>query len=251
MVVGIDKFRNYFAGHESKYAIVGGTACDLLFDQAGLEFRATKDIDMVLCIEVADAAFIKTFMTFLDDGGYQARERSSGKKEFYRFHRPKVGWPHMIEIFSRRPETLDPTFTASLAPIPHDEETISLSAILLDDNYYSALQNAKHNVDGITIIDETLLIPLKAHAYINLVECRERGEGVKDNDIKKHLNDVFRLAQLLAADADIAISKPIQDDLSEFLSQAEKIETLNPEDFGVNLTRDEGIALLRSAYRLA
>ena len=30
MVTGIDTFREHFAGHEDQYAIIGGTACDLL-----------------------------------------------------------------------------------------------------------------------------------------------------------------------------------------------------------------------------
>ena len=88
MVAGIEKFREYFAAHEDQYAIIGGAACDLLFNAAGLNFRATKDIDMVLCVEVVDAAFGTTFGAFLDAGGYQARERSDGTKEFYRFHLP-------------------------------------------------------------------------------------------------------------------------------------------------------------------
>ena len=48
MVTGIDRFREYFAAHEDQYVIMGGAACDLLFDSAGLDFRATRDIDMVL-----------------------------------------------------------------------------------------------------------------------------------------------------------------------------------------------------------
>ena len=54
MVTGIDRFREYFVAHEDQYAIIGGAACDLLFDSAGLDFRATRDIDMVLCVEVVD-----------------------------------------------------------------------------------------------------------------------------------------------------------------------------------------------------
>ena len=88
MVTGIDKFREHFAAHEGQYAIIGGTACDLLFNAAGLDFRATKDIDMVLCVEVVDTEFGRAFYAFLDAGGYQARERSDGRREFYRFHRP-------------------------------------------------------------------------------------------------------------------------------------------------------------------
>ena len=43
MVIGIDKFRDHFAGYEEQYALIGGAACDLIFTDAGLEFRSTKD----------------------------------------------------------------------------------------------------------------------------------------------------------------------------------------------------------------
>ena len=64
MVVGIDKFREHFAGHEDQYALIGGTACDLLFANAGIDFRATKDFDMVLCVEAVDAVFAAAFAGF-------------------------------------------------------------------------------------------------------------------------------------------------------------------------------------------
>lgn len=32
---GIDKFRERFAGHEGEYVLIGGSACDLLFGEAG------------------------------------------------------------------------------------------------------------------------------------------------------------------------------------------------------------------------
>ena len=51
MVRGIDSFRDWFRGYEGQYAIIGGTACDLLMSEEGLDFRATNDIDLVLIIE--------------------------------------------------------------------------------------------------------------------------------------------------------------------------------------------------------
>jgi hypothetical protein len=36
VVAGLDKFREFFAGYEGRYALIGGTACDLLFAEAGL-----------------------------------------------------------------------------------------------------------------------------------------------------------------------------------------------------------------------
>lgn len=249
MVTGIGTFREYFAAHENQYAIIGGTACDLLFDAAGLGFRATRDIDMVLCVEALDAAFARAFDRFLDAGGYRARERSTGKKEFYRFHRPTdPDFPFMIEIFSRKPDSLVLAEGAILTPIPLEEEIVSLSAILLDEDYYRSLTAAKRRVSGVTIIDETLLIPFKAHAFLDLTARSRAGERVSSNNIRKHRNDVFRLAQLLPRDAIVDVPDRIRDDLKVFIDMVHADKTLDPRAFDVPFTRKEGVGLLRSAY---
>jgi hypothetical protein len=249
MVAGIEKFREYFAGREEHYAIIGGAACDLLFDEAGLAFRATKDIDMVLCVEVVDAALGAAFKAFLDAGGYQARERSDGKKEFYPFHKPKdQSFPFMIELFSRKPGTLKLPDDAGLTPTTVEEDVVSLSPILLDKGYYNTLQTAKRQMDGATVIDETLLVPFKARAVLDLTARAAAGEKIDAKNIKKHRNDVFRLAQLLPMDASIAMADPVREDLREFFDLAMADATLDPKGFDVQLACDEAIALLRSAY---
>ena len=48
MIVGFESFRRWFQGYEDQYVIIGGTACSLLMSDEGREFRATKDIDLVL-----------------------------------------------------------------------------------------------------------------------------------------------------------------------------------------------------------
>ena len=106
MVKGLERFREHFKGHEASYALIGGAACDILFGEAGLSFRATKDFDIVLCVEVVGAEVGTVFADFLEVGGYRARERSTGRREFYRFHRPADDtFPAMIELFARRPDT--------------------------------------------------------------------------------------------------------------------------------------------------
>ena len=57
IVTGIDSFKEWFKGNEEQYAIIGGTACDILITEEGLDFRATKDIDLVLIIEALDVNF--------------------------------------------------------------------------------------------------------------------------------------------------------------------------------------------------
>jgi hypothetical protein len=251
MVAGIDKFREHFAKYENHYALIGGTACHLLFTEAGLSFRATKDIDMVLCVEVVDAAFGQALKTFLDAGGYQAREKSTGGREFYRFHKPTAkDFPFMLELFARKSELITLADEAKLTPIPVEEDVVSLSAILLNDAYYDALQAAKRSVDGVTVLDETLLIPFKAHAFLDLAARAAAGEKIDSSNIKKHRKDVFRLVQLLPKNASVEITDSIRADLRKFLEADAADGGVNMKDLGIALTRDEALALLRSAYGL-
>ena len=37
MVPGIDSFKEWFKGSEEQYAIIGGTACDILMTEGGLD----------------------------------------------------------------------------------------------------------------------------------------------------------------------------------------------------------------------
>lgn len=71
MVTGIDSFKEWFKGSEEQYAIIGGTACDILMTEEGLDFRATKDIDLVLIIEAVDANFGKKFWKYVKQAGYE------------------------------------------------------------------------------------------------------------------------------------------------------------------------------------
>ena len=57
MVTGIDSFIEWFRGYEEYYTIIGGTACDILMSEAGLDFRATKDIDLVVIVEAVNVDF--------------------------------------------------------------------------------------------------------------------------------------------------------------------------------------------------
>lgn len=64
-------------------------------------------------------------------------------------------------------------------------------------SYYDALQSATRELEGVTVIDETLLIPFKARAILDLTARAQAGESVGSKNIRKHRNDVFRLVRLL------------------------------------------------------
>lgn len=99
MVHGLEKFKEYFAGYTNQYVFIGGTACDILMEDIGVPFRATKDLDIVLIVEALDVSFGETFWKFIEEGGYKYREKSTGESRFYRFSGPsRPEYPKMIEI---------------------------------------------------------------------------------------------------------------------------------------------------------
>lgn len=249
MVAGIDKFREYFAGQEEKYAIIGGSACDIIFDAAGLPFRATKDIDMVICVEIIDPDFGKQFEGFLMAGGYQAHQRSEQRPQFHRFSKPKnEAFPFMLELFSRAPERLDLPEGAVLAPVEVEEDIVSLSAILLDNDYFKALLAFRRVENGISILDERLLIPFKAKAFLDMAERKKAGQAIDQKHIDKHLRDVFRLLQLLAPDERIPLPDAIRGDLSRFIIEVGEVAAFDPKSLKLPFTLQEGLERLGAIY---
>ena len=89
MVKGLEVFREHFRNFADRYVLIGGTACDIAMTGAGLPFRATKDLDIVLFVEALDSAFVRAFWEFVRTGGYEVQEKSTGEMQFYRFQKPK------------------------------------------------------------------------------------------------------------------------------------------------------------------
>ena len=220
MVHGLEKFKEYFCDHTSQYVFIGGTACDILMDELGASFRATKDLDIVLIIEVLDASFGETFWRFIEDGGYDHREKETDKNQFYRFSNPKdKTFPKMVELFSKLPNEFDLAFDTGLTPIHIDESIVSLSAILLNADYYDLLAKGKRIVNGFSIIDLETVILFKIKAWLDMKERKEAGESVDTNNIRKHKNDVFRLLANVSPTSRIESSRDIQNDVMQFIEQ--------------------------------
>ena len=89
MVRGLEIFKEFFRDYQEQYVLIGGAACDIVFANAELSFRATKDLDMVLIIEALTSEFGHRFWEFVSEGGYENRVKSNGAPQFYRFDKPK------------------------------------------------------------------------------------------------------------------------------------------------------------------
>jgi len=218
MVRGLDLFRERFKKFEGSFTLIGGAACDEWFASEGLQFRATKDLDIVLIIEVLDPAFIGAFRAFVKEGEYEIRERIAEPPVLYRFAKPKnEKFPSALELFSRKPEGLDLEEGQEIVPLKAGSDHHSLSAILVDEDYYSLIQKHKDVRDGLPCANATALIPLKAHAWLDLTNRKAKGEEIDSAKITKHRNDVFRLAGTLPGEPGPKLPKTITADLDRFL----------------------------------
>ena len=220
MVAGIESFKEWFREYKDHYVIIGGTACDILMAEEGMDFRATKDIDLVLIVEAISADFGRVFWEYVKAGGYQHCNKSSGVPQFYRFSHPlSKQYPAMIELFTRRLDAVPLPEDAVLTPLPMDDDISSLSAILLDDDYYNFLKAGKINAAGVTILDAAYLIPFKAKAWLDLSERKASGEHVDSKNIRKHKNDIFRLTELIDPSVFVSMPESVWEDIHIFIER--------------------------------
>ncbi|BAK47236.1 hypothetical protein CXIVA_12700 [Clostridium sp. SY8519] len=220
MVRGFQSFKEWFLGYEDQYTVIGGVACDLLMENAGQEFGATKDLDMVLMVEALTPGFVSKFWEYIREAGYEHQNKSTGNVQFYRFTNPKDrSWLYMIELFSRKPDEVFLSGEPVLTPIPVEEEISSLSAILLDETYYAFLSDGRIVIDGVPVLEVKHLIPFKAKAYIDNVMRKENGGQIDSKNIRKHKNDVFRLLLMLSDnETELLLPEAIRKDMLLFVS---------------------------------
>jgi len=252
MVEELEFFREYFKNHSDKYVLIGGIANYLIMKNAGLTPRVTKDLDIVLIVEVLEDSFVKQFWEFIKEGQYEKRQKSSGERRFYRFHTPQdTRFPKMLELFSRLPDSLDYNGERHLTPIPTNDEVSSLSAILLDEEYYALIKTGTTKYDDIPILAPKQLILFKAKAWLDLTDKKRKGKEISDSDIKKHCNDVIKLVRVISPEPILVLSRTVYDDFQKFISEIEKLE-FNLTQLGYNkkMSITDITSLLKAMYKV-
>ena len=250
MVRGVEIFKEHFSKYTGQYVFIGGPACDIILGKIGVDFRATKDLDVVLLIEALDRNFVEDFIHFVEEGGYQHVKKGTSDNQFYRFEKPaQPQFPYMIELFSRKPDALS-EFDIRLAPIHVSDDVISLSAILLDEEYCVLLQEGVVEVDGISVLDLAYLVLFKMKAWLDLSARKMAGEKIDSKNIKKHKNDVFRLAANMDKNVKLTIPDAVREDVKRFMDEAEK-EPVDLKNLGIkNIAYEEILNVIYRCYRL-
>lgn len=249
MVVGLEMFRDRFAAYADHYVLIGGVACSLALEHAGVGFRSTSDLDIVLCAEAQSPEFVAEFWRFIEEGKYEVQQKGE-KKQFFRFKKPKTeGFPRELELFSRLPDALEHDGTGPFTPVPIDADVASLSAILLDSGYYEFLQSGRTTIQGLPTVDAVHLIPLKARAWLDMTHRKAMGENIDSDKIRKHKLDVFRLYAIIEPELDAEIPPQIKADMQEFLTRmaSEDID-LKVATGLATLSKEEVLAAIQKSY---
>ena len=222
MVTGLDRWREYFGEYKDKYVLIGGAACNLLEEELDMNPRATKDLDLILVVEALTPDFGSRLWDFIKHANYTNRNigENEDKHEYYRFTNPQdKTYPKQIELFARNTGILNLPADAHLEPISLGENLSSLSAILMDNDYYSFTIEHSRNIEDIHIANPEALICLKAKAYIEMLERNEKGERVDNRDIEKHKKDIFRLVAMLPQDSHFNLPEKLRNDMNFFVQR--------------------------------
>ena len=156
----------------------------------------------------------------------------------------------MIELFSRPPYNVGLSFAANVVPIHVDDSSISLSAILLNDEYYEFMKSGRISIDGISILDYQYIIPFKAKAWLDLSERKMSGKSIDSKNIKKHKNDIFRLAAMLLEGRTLKLPDKITEDMLNFVEKVAE-EPVDMKSLGMRGVKFESLlVLIRDYYML-
>jgi len=218
MVRGLESFQKHFEAHTGHYVLIGGTACDVRFGEKALDFRRTRDLDIILIVEALTPAFVHHFWDFIRAGGYRLAEVDA-KKRFYRFIAPEnKEYPDKLELFARHPDLLPAPEGLHITDIPTGEDISSLSAILMDEDYYHFTLANSDIRNGLHLANDVALIALKVKAFLNNRQRKKDGQSVQEVDITKHKNDVIRLTATVPGIEANGIPEIIRKDITAFIN---------------------------------
>ena len=152
------------------------------------------------------------------------------KHEYCRFTNPQdKTYPKQIELFARYTGILNLPPDAHIEPISVGEDLSSLSAILMDDNYYAFTIEHSRNIDDIHVASPEALICLKAKAYTEMLDRKAEGKLVDSRDIEKHKKDIFRLIAMLPQDSHFTLPEKLKNDMNDFYQRVGELP--NPDFF--------------------
>ena len=155
----------------------------------------------------------------------------------------------MIELFSRKQDWIPDDMAGRYTKIVVSDEISSLSAILLDDEYYRFLKEGAEIVNDLPVLKPIYLIAFKAKAHVDLTQKHLEGQRINERDLKKHKNDILRLTQLLNPNETIAVADSVKADMQNFFDLIET-ESIDMRALKLNYTKEDAVKILKHAFQM-
>jgi len=218
---GLSHFEHYFRELKENYVVVGGFATIMLLDKEMDDHgKATYDIDLVL-LTTTSAQMADKIKSYVKEGAYTIQKGQKEEYQYFRFVEPKVdGFAKEIELFAAEEYGIELDEDQRIIPIDPEEGIYSLSAIMLDKEYFEMIKNNIVDIEGVPCSNPQATILLKMSAMYDL---SHRG----DKKWKKHRRDILKLALLLTGEERIVLTGRMIEDVHFFI---EHLNTLTPKE---------------------
>ena len=195
--------------------------------------------------------FLKRLLSFIELAGYRTKQRTNNdtKHNLFRFFgSDDKSYPEQIELFAIHKEDSTIISNRHIVPIETPEFYDYLSAILLDKDYYTLLIDNTIEIDGLNVASAEVLIPLKIHAHLNLINGKANYDG-------KHLRDVIRLCTVLDGENNISLYGEAKEDFLKFIPifeelEEDKVKTILKSMQINNVSKDELLSLFKVSYKI-
>ena len=243
---GLSHFENYFKDFRDHYVVVGGFATLMLLDkQLEGHGKATHDIDLVLLTN-ASVEMSQQIKSYITEGGYSIQKGQEDAFLYYRFFAPKVKWfAKEIEIFASNEQNLQLDVHQRIIPIDPKEGLYSLSAIMLDGEYFEMIKNNIDYSNQVPCTNTLATIMLKISAFYDL---KARG----DDKWKKHRRDIIKLALILTGEEHIELKGRMVADVKLFMKHIDELnDKMIKQITGMNGIFQRDIAeVLRGVFKV-
>ena len=123
-----------------------------------------------------------------------------------------------------------------------------MSALLLDEDYYQLLIRERQEIEGYSVLSNRGLIVFKAKAWLDMRVRAEQGEHGLSKKIKKHLNDITRLAGLLHVNDKLSkldVSESLKNDMKHFIELLSLDVQSIPQNDDILLSKEEVFEILK------
>lgn len=213
---GLGHFQDYCKDLDEHYVVVGGFATLMVLDsELENHGKATFDIDLVL-LTINSTEMTKRIKRYVKEGGYKIQIDSKDQYRYYRFIEPqKENFAKEIELFASNENRLELDDEQRIIPVDAEEGLCSLSAIMLDPEYFEMIKNNVDKNHRAPCTNTQATIMLKMSAFYDL---KNRG----NKKWKKHRKDILKLVLLLTGVEEIKLAGRMQQDLDAFVKHLEQ-----------------------------